>query len=448
MAQHDAVHLFAATAPLSKSLHGAGLSALDIKQCMPPTAAGPHTGSAARDSIASLSVPPPLDEARWVAHIDRTQVLGTGQFSTVCRGTLTAVSESSGDARQVACAVKIPHENNLDARELALVEAAVLSQLGAQEAVVRCYGLVDLEAADGAGNYAVRPWAEVGALAVAGTGGRWALVLELCEGGTCWEWMQANRTLMGAELFFRWARQLALALAAMESVSVAHKDIKGHNMLIDDNCDIRLADFTATEFSADALVSAQAVCPSFRPLDFPAYTDFSATIPYSSPEALAALTLTKPRTSLNKMDVYSAGVTLYTLFVSGVEPFAAVKSSVEQMLLASRGAFWEWEDRQYLVELPNRAETAPSSPTELVPQSGGGPMGLARTMSLSRRRTLKSRAKAPREYKRFLSGEPLSKDVEALLADMTNPDPAMRPDAAEILHRLNTMEPDMFEPMD
>ncbi|KAJ2782006.1 hypothetical protein GGI15_003054 [Coemansia interrupta] len=405
-------------------------------------------GLSSSDTLTPL---PAEDTARRSVRVDRSRVLGAGQYSTVCLGTLVT---RDGEAEDMACAIKIPHANNLDARELGLIEAAGLAHVGAG-ATVRCFGLVDLQAAaDEKGLSPVMTWAEAGERAVAG--GEWGLVLELCEGGTCWEWMLAHRAQMNAELFFHWARQLATALAALEAAAVAHKDIKGHNMLIDSCGNIRLADFTAMEFSAEALSDMKHVCPALDPASFPAYTDFSGTIPYSAPEALAFNSAGGMRspTDLHKMDIYSAGVSLYTLFVSGAEPYAAVKSSVEQMLLASRGAFWEWEERHYLTTLPNRADTAPPSPVE-TPDTVGKQLaaGLARSLSLGpkplgRRRTLRNRDKTPREYKRFLSGELLPTKVEDLLREMTHADPKQRPDATQVLQRLDSMELDVFEPTD
>ncbi|KAJ2843226.1 hypothetical protein IWW36_005635 [Coemansia brasiliensis] len=158
---------------------------------------------------------------------------------------------------------------------------------------------------------------------------------------------------------------------------------------------------------------------------------------------------------LHKMDIYSLGVTLYTLFVSGREPYATVKSAVEQMLLASKGAFWEWEERHYIATLQSAAETAPATPIDMQPclqsNSAESPPSLSRSRSLgprpvARRRTLKARKAAPREFRRFLSGDILPVAVESLLRDMVDPDPGKRPDAADILRVLDSIESDIFEP--
>ncbi|KAJ2810308.1 hypothetical protein GGI24_007045, partial [Coemansia furcata] len=166
--------------------------------------------------------------AAMEVRVDRTKVIGNGQYSTVCLATL-----ERGGQSKAPCAVKIPHANNLDARELGLIEAAALAQLGPQPmAVVECFGLINLRDADEHGVCPLRGWADAGAEAIAGgSGGEWALVLEYCERGPCWQWMGENRAAMDAELFFLWARQLAQALMALRSAGLAHKDIKGHNML-------------------------------------------------------------------------------------------------------------------------------------------------------------------------------------------------------------------------
>ncbi|KAJ2841993.1 hypothetical protein J3B02_005713, partial [Coemansia erecta] len=241
-------HLFA-PALISKQLAasdagaGAGsslLPALDIKRCMPPTAASTAASTAeaaarpsllgtialglsSSDTLASCSSD--ADE-KLAVRVDRSRVLGSGQYSTVCLGSLVA---RNGSERP--CAVKIPHHNNLDAQELGLVEAAGLAHVGSgATATVRCFGLVNLRDSEDQACREVVPWASAGSRAVAGDG-EWAMVLELCERGTCWEWMLAHRASMGPELFIHWARQLATALAALRTAAMAHKDIKGHNML-------------------------------------------------------------------------------------------------------------------------------------------------------------------------------------------------------------------------
>ncbi|KAJ1889026.1 hypothetical protein LPJ66_008261, partial [Kickxella alabastrina] len=291
------------------------LPALDIKSCMPPRPTAPHLTAAPCDP----SPPLPIHGTGTLKLItDLTAVLGRGQFSTVYRGMLL---QTDGPARE--CAVKVPHTNSLDARELFLVEAAGLALLGLQApGIVQCFGMVDLDAATDTG-CAVAGWADASRAAVSGSG-HWAEVLELCENGNCWEWMQANRAAMDAERFFVWARQLAVALGALADAGMAHKDIKPHNLLIDRSGNVRLADFTATEFSPEAIAQMQRACPEFCPEALPAYTDFSGTIPYSAPEALQFTPGARSDAgALHKMDIFSAGVTLYTLFVSGLEPYAA-----------------------------------------------------------------------------------------------------------------------------
>ncbi|KAJ2832045.1 hypothetical protein GGI24_001379, partial [Coemansia furcata] len=122
-----------------------------------------------------------------------------------------------------------------------------------------------------------------------------------------------------------------------------------------------------------------------------------------------------------------------------------------------------WEERHALASLQNRSPTtAPASPLDAPkgrctqpPSPVGGPAtldhGLSRSLSLGpkplrRRRTLKTRKATPREFRCFLSGDPLPANVEALLQSMVSPDPHLRPDATEILRILDSIEPDIFEP--
>jgi len=51
-------------------------------------------------------------------------------------------------------------------------------------------------------------------------------------------------------------------------------------------------------------------------------------------------------------DVYAFGVTLNVL-LTGHEPYFNCRSSVEQMLWVSKGAYWEWETRRRLSEIGN-----------------------------------------------------------------------------------------------
>ncbi|KAJ2002339.1 hypothetical protein GGI04_003383 [Coemansia thaxteri] len=445
----------------------AGLAQLDIERCMAVSSGRSRAGLASLSSSDTLMSFCEEEGVAMELRVDRSKVVGKGQYSTVCFATLERVGGKKR-AGSVPCVLKIPHAGNLDARELGLIEAAALAQVGGAAAVVECFGLVNLRDADSHGVCPVRSWAEAGAQAVGGSG-EWALVLEYCERGPCWEWMTANKAAMDAELFFLWARQLALALIALQSAGVAHSDIKGHNMLLDRSGDIRLADFTAAQFSPQALAAIKETCAELDPASYPAYTDFSGTIPYSAPEMLTPAASKAPgATDPHKADIYSLGVSLYTLFVSGQEPYATVKSSVEQMLLAAKGAFWEWEERHCLASLPHRlpCSTAPTTPLDGPTRRSTQPpspvtaaatlahAGLSRSLSLTlggpsrplrRRRTLKSRTAAPREFRTFLSGDPLPPNVEALLQSMVSPDPRLRPDAAEILRMLDSMEADVFE---
>ncbi|KAJ2798632.1 hypothetical protein H4R20_004749, partial [Coemansia guatemalensis] len=207
------------------SSNGAGLPQLDINRCVPPTAPPPLATS---EKLAPVEA---QDGATVL--VNRKKVIGAGQYATVCMGTIEFPSTpgSAQQPRREACAIKIPHADNLDARELGLIEAAALWQAGSAPQTVGCYGLVNLrDADDEKSGCEVNLWPAVASRAIAGDG-EWALVLEYCERGSCWSYMTEYRLGMDAELFCAWARQLAMALVALKAAGMAHMDIKGHNML-------------------------------------------------------------------------------------------------------------------------------------------------------------------------------------------------------------------------
>ncbi|KAI9505497.1 hypothetical protein BX070DRAFT_87053 [Coemansia spiralis] len=266
MAAHESTRLY--TVPIKDTKRPDAqvtgcLPQLDISRCMPPaaTAMDPSVKSPHLNAIASLSSNDTLasfdarSELPLVAHVDRTKVLGSGQYSTVCLGLLghslsTAASASAttglsiGEGNgAVPCAIKIPHTNNLDARELGLIEAAAFWQLGpTPAATVECFGLINLGDLNGEpqGHCIVHSWPSVAEQAISGKG-EWALVLEYCERGPSWLWMLENRSAMDAELFFVWARQLTLALISLKAGGMAHMDIKGHNVLCNFSIILHLA---------------------------------------------------------------------------------------------------------------------------------------------------------------------------------------------------------------
>ncbi|KAI8320764.1 hypothetical protein GQ54DRAFT_305300 [Martensiomyces pterosporus] len=250
---HDSPRMFvppiSTKCPGTEGGSGGGLAPLGITSCLPPTPATAAAAAAAAAStngsivgaITSLSSSDTLasfvtSASPLMVHVDRAKVIGVGQYSTVCMGTLEphsslSLSDAGARGQLIPCAIKIPHANNLDAQELGLIEAAAFSQLGADTpATVECFGLADLQGVDLNGFCEVLQWPAAAPHAVSGKG-EWALVLEYCEKGSCWTWMMENKLAMDAELFFHWARQLTLALIALHAAGMAHKDIKGHNML-------------------------------------------------------------------------------------------------------------------------------------------------------------------------------------------------------------------------
>lgn len=151
---------------------------------------------------------------------------------------------------------------------------------------------------------------------------RLLILLEFAANGTLFSWMQDNRTRLSHSLYCRWAKELSSSVAYIHLHRIIHHDIKPHNILLTESLDLKLADF------GNALVvenDEELIDGLGR-----------GTQTYSAPELLS------PQTAYSfPVDVYSVGVTLYTL-LTGDEPFCSARSmSSVQILLAIRQGFFE-----------------------------------------------------------------------------------------------------------
>jgi serine/threonine protein kinase len=160
---------------------------------------------------------------------------------------------------------------------------------------------------------------------------RLLILLEFAGNGTMHSWTQANRSRIGKPLWCRWAKQLASAVAYIHHIGLIHHDIKPQNVLLNDFLDCKLADFGNAAFVGGEIL-----------------TDGlgKGTLVYSAPELVTlGMIYSYP------VDIYSVGVTLYTLctlylhsnhLVSGIEPFSLLsKTSAVQTLIAIRSGFFE-----------------------------------------------------------------------------------------------------------
>lgn len=205
---------------------------------------------------------------------------------------------------------------------------------------------------------------------------RLVVLLEYCSNGSLSDWMQQHKGRIGRRLFFKWARQLALAIERVHSVGMIHTDIKPQNVLLTAALDIKLSDFGTAMFIKDSR-------PSMDGLG-------RGTGPYSAPELLNLRS-----TFGSSSDVFSLGVTLYVMGISGRDPFAGVRTA-QMIALLRDGSFWKWEEAQ-------RGERINGD--------------------------------------RFLSGEEkIPEGLLELIQDMTSPAASKRPTAAKVAQRLRELD--------
>jgi serine/threonine protein kinase len=125
------------------------------------------------------------------------------------------------------------------------------------------------------------------------------IVMEYVPGGDLKELINSRGRLSGAELA-RLGEEVCAGLAHAHKRGVIHRDIKPHNILLDENGHARVTDFGV----ARALDTTRATRTGF----------FLGTALYSSPEQLQGHKVTP------KSDVYSFGATLYQA-ATGEPPF-------------------------------------------------------------------------------------------------------------------------------
>ncbi|KAI8868350.1 kinase-like protein [Ramicandelaber brevisporus] len=162
---------------------------------------------------------------------------------------------------------------------------------------------------------------------------------------------------IGQDDWLGWARQLTGAVAALHTLGFVHSDIKPHNVLVARDGTLRLSDLSSATATAPAGATATAAAASdgSAPYRSPAV----GTAAYSAPELLQL----PPRPATPAADIYSLGVTFYVVGCTARDPFHGVKSTVERMVLAMRGMFWEWESANPTTPIARRRGLAPKTPS-------------------------------------------------------------------------------------
>ena len=129
--------------------------------------------------------------------------------------------------------------------------------------------------------------------------GQFYLVMELLEGGTLGDYLQANAPL-NIDQMLEIALEITDALTRAHHIKIIHRDLKPANILMDENGSPRVTDF-GLAFSDDleTLTASQVVM---------------GTVPYMSPEALQG------NDHDFRTDIWSLGVMFYEM-LTGQRPF-------------------------------------------------------------------------------------------------------------------------------
>ncbi|GAA95164.1 uncharacterized protein L969DRAFT_89852 [Mixia osmundae IAM 14324] len=196
------------------------------------------------------------------------------------------------------------------------------------------------------------------------------LLLEYCPHGSLYSLMRAEPTRLSRKMWFRWAIQLASAIACCHHRGILHADIKPQNVLLAADWSVRLSDFGASR-------------PISRRRPLPDDPIGLGTTVYNPPE----LVRPPPSSFSFEADIFALGVTFNTLIVGG-EPYRGISSPVEQMLWVLRGGYWEWEERQRLMmgTSSSRASSVAGTPKHSKTRTS---ISLA-TEALSRKSSVKS----------------------------------------------------------
>ncbi|ORX41274.1 kinase-like domain-containing protein [Kockovaella imperatae] len=170
---------------------------------------------------------------------------------------------------------------------------------------------------------------------------RLVLLLEHAELGTLDRFLRTSPSLVGKELWGRWAREGTEALNWIHRQGVVHADVKPGNLLLTKDFHLRLSDFG----------SSLLIHPTQPPTDGLGL----GTLPFSPPELVDPL-----RSFSFPVDIFAFGATLYQC-LTGREPYRGVRA-MEMMHHVRRGDLWEWEERARISRIGEEEVSISSSP--------------------------------------------------------------------------------------
>jgi len=145
----------------------------------------------------------------------------------VARGGMGEVYRAWDEMLERVVAVKVSVDGHAPTWERRLRfqrEAAAAARLSAEPHVVAVYDFGDVDGAE-------------------------YIVMEWCPNGDVLEY--ARRDRVGVPRVLQWISQAATALDAAHAAGVVHRDIKPANLLLDADCDVKVADFGLARLGSD-----------------------------------------------------------------------------------------------------------------------------------------------------------------------------------------------------
>eukprot|EP00158_Paraphelidium_tribonemae_P007599 Partr_v1_DN28295_c1_g1_i1_m76099 putative Unc51-like kinase len=343
--------------------------------------------------------------------------IGEGRYAVVYKGSYG----SPGNDTLVMCAVKCLHANDCDAQNNGVAEAYVLETIrkwsnGGHPNIIR---LLATEQEDGV---------------------NLILALEYCQNGTLADFITLNAALCGRRKFMGWSKQLAGAVEFLQlghvngehRSAIIHHDIKPHNILLDNNFDIRLSDFGSASIF-DVPVDADGALQTCNFIDGLG----RGTQAYSPPEILTPPDFVYSLAT----DIYSMGCTFYFL-LTGRDPFMDLRNPSHQL----------WCIRRGFIESGANPFTSISSSTPTSPLATSlslQPRSFTSAQKISAHSPV-AREPSPLALFRFLNGETLHSDVDndmmaytgimTLLKKCTALEPQSRPSATNVVSMLHELD--------
>lgn len=156
----------------------------------------------------------------------------------------------------------------------------------------------------------------------------YVLATEYTPNGDFFDFVATKQAILNNEKLIRtYFRQMIEGIEYLHSKNIAHLDLKLENLLLDKNFNLKIIDFDQAQAADDAQLRS------------------GGSEGYRAPELLAW-----KQTSFKALDIYAAGVLLYTFF-AGHFPFVEVKktriprSATYEMFRNDRENFWAEKEK-------------------------------------------------------------------------------------------------------